>query len=166
MYSAALKLSKSETISEEIIQETFTSLWVSKEKLKDVEQPANYLYRILFNKINTYLRKESNHQRIIELAKKHYKTSEATTDNTIMANESQRLIDEAIDKMPPQRKLVYQLSRQQGMNNEEIANKLGISVNTVRTHIAEALQFLREQLKNDASMALIVLLLALSDLSA
>jgi len=49
--------------------------------------------------------------------------------------------------MSPKRKEIYMLSREQGLSNKEIANKLNISRSTVENHINKVLNTLRENLK-------------------
>ncbi|WP_336526895.1 sigma-70 family RNA polymerase sigma factor, partial [Bacteroides acidifaciens] len=54
------------------------------------------------------------------------------------------LLSIAIEKMPPQRKRIFQMSRKKGMNNEEIANELHISKRTVENHLTQALKDIRK----------------------
>jgi RNA polymerase sigma-70 factor (ECF subfamily) len=54
--------------------------------------------------------------------------------------------------MPPQQRLVYKLAKQEGWSREEIAERLNISPNTVRNHLAAAVEFLRSYFKKGASV--------------
>lgn len=60
--------------------------------------------------------------------------------------EIQVYIQQTIDRLSPQQRKVFILSRQEGLKHQEIAEKLGVSINTVRTHMGEALRFLREEI--------------------
>jgi RNA polymerase sigma-70 factor (ECF subfamily) len=149
LFRIIIRLTKSQTITEEIIQEIFIGLWVSRAHLAKVEDPASYLYRILLNKTTDYLKKEINQERIISAAKQQYKPpADNTTEHAIEARESLRWIEKAMDQLPPQQKVVYKLSRQQGLSNAEIAGQLHISPHTVRSHLTKAIGFIRTYLKD------------------
>lgn len=150
LFSTAIKLTKSQLASEEITQEVFISLWVSRARLTKVDDPGSYIFRILFNKLSSYLKKESNRERIIKAAMQFSRSSVNATQEAVDANESQRLINEAVENLPPQQKAVYKLSRQHGLKNDEIAAALNISPNTVKVHLSKALETLRIHLKDVA----------------
>jgi len=150
LFAIAIKLSKSQLVSEEITQEVFISLWVSKALLIKVEDPGAYIFRILYNKLNSYLRKESNHSRLINDAVQFKNFYNNSTEEAVDVNETMRRINEAVEKLPPQQKAVYRLSRQKGMKNDEIAAELKISPNTVKTHLSKALEAIRTHLDDAA----------------
>ncbi|HEY5408360.1 MAG TPA: RNA polymerase sigma-70 factor [Ginsengibacter sp.] len=150
LFAIAIKLSKSQLVSEEITQEVFISLWVSRALLIKVEDPGAYIFRILYNKLNSYLRKESNHSRLIKDAVQFKNFYNNNTEEAVDVNETMRRINEAVEKLPPQQKAVYRLSRQKGMKNDEIAAELKISPNTVKTHLSKALEAIRTHLDDVA----------------
>ena len=63
-------------------------------------------------------------------------------------NELQDKITETIEKLPPERKKVFVMSRFDNLKYKEIAEKLDISVKTVENQMGKALKFLREELKD------------------
>ena len=151
LFSVALKLTKSQVFAEEIIQEVFISLWVSRKHLAKVEEPTSYIYRILLNKIAGCLKKEANQERIIKAAMQLFTPScNNATEQMVDAGESMRWIEKALEQLPPQQKVIYRLSRQQGLSNDEIASQLHISTHTVRSHLAKAIAFIRDYLKDIA----------------
>ena len=146
LFSTAFKLTKTQLASEEVTQEVFINLWVSRERLTNVEDPGAYIFRILYNSIHLYLKKESNRERIIEAALQLKQPNVNTIEQRMDADESQRRINKLIEKLPPQQKAVYKLSRLQGLKNDEIAAELNISSNTVKAHLSKALETLRTHL--------------------
>lgn len=70
--------------------------------------------------------------------------SDTTTPyDEIVANDLKLLVDLTVSEMPPQRKQIFHLSRQEGLTNDEIAVKLGIQKKTVENHLNLALKELR-----------------------
>lgn len=82
------------------------------------------------------------------------------TDETLLARESERLINEAIAKLPQQRQLVFRLSKQDGLTRDQVAEKLQISPHTVRNHMAESIKFIRAYLKHAAIISVLILCFA------
>ncbi len=150
LFAIAIKLSKSQLVSEEITQEVFISLWVSRALLTKIDDPGAYIFRILYNKLNSYLRKESNQSRLIKDAAQFKNFYNNSTEEAVDVNETMRRINEVVEKLPPQQKAVYRLSRQKGMKNEEIAAELKISPNTVKSHLSKALEAIRTHLNGVA----------------
>jgi RNA polymerase sigma-70 factor (family 1) len=149
LYNVAYKLTKSAVVAEETTQDVFVGLWISRAHLEDVEDPVAYIYKILLNRISRYLT-QSNRQRIIRDSMIVKDQFDNTTEEQVAANESKRLIDKAINKLPPQQKKVYQLSRQQGLSTAEIAHELNISPLTAKSYLRDAVKFIRSYLRDVA----------------
>jgi RNA polymerase sigma-70 factor (ECF subfamily) len=148
LFSTAFKLTKTQLASEEVTQEVFINLWVSRERLMVVDDPGAYIFRILYNCIHQYLKKETNRERIIQAAVQLKDPPVNTIEQKMDADESQRRINGLIENLPPQQKAVYKLSRLQGMKNDEIAAELNISPNTVKAHLSKGLETLRDHLRD------------------
>lgn len=149
-YQVILYATKSTVTAEELTQEAFINIWRSRRGLSRVENPNAYLYKVLFNLIHTYLCKQSNELRIRQLARSQHNQFDNSTIETIEVNETAKLIADVVERMPKQQKTVYLLSREKGMTYQQIAVELGISPNTARNHLVEALKSVRTKLKGHA----------------
>ncbi|MEM8894642.1 MAG: RNA polymerase sigma-70 factor [Bacteroidota bacterium] len=69
-----------------------------------------------------------------------------STEEDVAFEELASQIDNLIDALPPKRKEVFRLSREKGQSNKEIADRLSISINSVKTHITKAIKHLRDNL--------------------
>jgi len=150
VYAAALKWTKSAYAAEEITQDTFIALWSSRTQLASVNDPQAYLFTIVANKVSRHLQKESNRNRILEVASRNKKAFSNETEETIYAKESNNSLEHAIAKLPPQKKIIYRLSHQQGKSYDEIADSMHLSRNTVKSHLLQAVKLIREYMREHA----------------
>lgn len=142
----ALKFTKSAAAAEEIIQDTFLRVWLNRDKIEGVENVKAWLYRYASNECLNYLRKALNQAKAIDnMEIDHPKQSNITTE-TINLNDINVLVAEAVDKLPQQRRKIYQMSRNEGMNIPEIADALELSPNTVKNALVISLKTIREYL--------------------
>lgn len=142
----ALKFTKSDIAAEEIVQDTFLRVWLNREKLEEVANVKAWLYKYASNECLNYLRKQLKLTRAIDnFSLEHPQESNSTVD-TIHLNDVSYLVKEAIDRLPAQRKKIYQMSRTDGMNIPEIAEALDLSPNTVKNALVISLKTIREHL--------------------
>lgn len=157
LYFVALKMLKSPAVAEEIVQDTLMAVWTNQSKFTTIDDPEAYVFTIAYNRIYNQLKKTANEHKLVSELIYILQNDQYSGDDIILASETKAIIDEAIEKLPPQRKLIFQLSRQQGLTHEQIANKLNLSRNTVRNQITEALQQIRTHLGKTA-IAVVTLL--------
>jgi len=157
LFAAVYHYTKSHFIAEELVQEVFISCWRHRHQLGDVQDPTAYLYRMVFNHITNYLKKEANQRRVLERAAARAGDVQNVTLQQVEANEMERIIADAVERLPAQKKLIYRLSKEQGLNYQEIAGQLNISPNTVKNHLVEAMKLLRSHLRDNAVMLGVIL---------
>lgn len=141
------KVVKQEDAVHEVLQEFFIKLWLHRDKLPAVEQLNAYLKRMALNECFTWLHRQA----LLQQRQADIRDAGLTTTNDTEANlsyrETQRIIATAVSALPTQRRQIYEMSRQEGLNATEIADKLKLSPSYVRNTISAALQYIREQLK-------------------
>lgn len=142
----ASKFTKSDDAAEEIIQDAFLRVWLNRDKLAEVENVKAYLYKYVANESLSYLRKKLKEERVVDAFMAKQPDSHNNTIETINLNEVTRIIAVAIDKLPEQRKNIYQLSRRDGKTIPEIAEILHISPSTVKNSLVIALKSIRTHL--------------------
>lgn len=134
--------------AEEIVQKVFINIWEKREHIEIETSLKSYLYRSVNNTCLNKI-KQNNiyglHHQIIKVSQPQ---SEDSTNQQMESSELGTAINEAVALLPEQCRLVFQLSRFEGMKHIEIAEQLGISPKTVENHIGKALKILRDQLKN------------------
>ncbi len=157
VYAVALKWTKSAFAAEEITQDVFISIWISRTMLSSVKDPQAYIYTIIYNKVNRYLKKETNTARILVTYLRHCKKYCNETEETVYAKIAETMINNAVEKLSPHKKLLYKLNRQQGKSYDEIALQLKLSPHTVKSQVMKAVKFIRVYIKDNALLLTILL---------
>ncbi|KFF04172.1 RNA polymerase sigma-70 factor [Flavobacterium reichenbachii] len=140
---------KSIAISEEIVQEVFTTIWERRKTLVIQKNFSAYMYSsvryvtldyIKANMItDQYVKEVTDRNTIIE-------SSNNATEESIYHDELQQRVDKAASLLPKKSKEVFILSRIKQYTNKEIAEELNVSHETVKYHITYALKFMRTYL--------------------
>lgn len=160
MYSAAFKRLKSKELSEEIVQELFTTLWVKRHSLNINNGVAPYLYTAVSHAVIDHYRKEMVREKYKQAFKViHFADSDNSTEETILLRDLNETIESEISQLPDKCRSVYELSRKEYKTNKEIALHLGISEKTVENHLTKALKRLQVGLNHYLYMALPLLFL-------
>ena len=146
LYTFAFHLLHSREDAEEVVHDVFVKIWENKAGLKSDSSFHGYICTIAKNLIYNLLRKKSYENRYIRKMEKLLPGFHNETEDDIMSADLEHLYKEAIEKLPPRRKLIYNLSRDKGMSYQDISVQLHISENTVKEQMSQALKFLKEYL--------------------
>lgn len=141
--------------AEDIVQDAFIKLWNKNEVFSTLAAIKSYVYITVKNACLDKLRKNQVADKYQGHAEKQLQLLEADFIEPLITAETTKLIQQAIEGLPEQGKLIFKLSLS-GKKNNEIAEELNISVNTVKTHKQRALSSLRHSLGDSL---LIILLL-------
>jgi len=134
---------KSENIAEELAQDIFLKLWENRAGIDPDKSFGFFLYTMARNTTFNFLKHKSVHNTYVERTKFSQDLS-LSPEEQLYADEIELLIAMAVKKMPTQRRTIYELSRQEGLENEEIAKRLNISKKTVENQLSMALKELRQ----------------------
>lgn len=136
-------LTKTESIAEELAQDVFMSLWENREQLGSIESFSSYVYRMAKNRALNYLRRKYLEESYLE---EYEGETELTIEGDLYAREMELLEQLTVSRMPRKRKAIYEMSRKDGLTNDEIATRMGISKKTVENHLNLALKEIRKTL--------------------
>ena len=162
LFAFSLKFTHSSEDAKEIVQNTLLKLWQNRGRL-DASCPLEpYLYQIAKNENLKYLNKVANRNSLRVVMHQRMSATTASPEEDAIFGEYQAIAERAIALLPPKRKLVYEMMHQQGKTVKEIAAAMGVSAQTVRTQLNQALQSIRGYLKQHADISF-GLLLALLD---
>lgn len=148
LYSYTFRITDSQELSEEIVMDAFLKIWCNREELCTIDRFDSYLFTLVRNQAFTAIKRRALEARIITKLSLSNSEYVDCTEDTVIYNEYENLLSQAVNKLPPQQKLVYSLSRNEGLKYDEIANQLNLSKNTVKAHLKKALSTLRERFCN------------------
>jgi RNA polymerase sigma-70 factor (ECF subfamily) len=163
LFHYLVKITKSPQVAEEMVTDIFVKLWVGRKLMNQVENVDGFLHKVAFNKAIDFLRTASRHARLQQAyIDRIEKIPEKLADEIIIDKESMQLLREAIGQLPPQRKLIYTLSREQGLTHDQIADALHLSRNTIKNSIMAATKsikgFLQDNHADKGAISLLFLL--------
>lgn len=142
--NAANKILDDRIAAEDIVQEVFLKLWNKREELNAIQSLNSYLYKATINTALNYL--ESN-RRTVRLEIHHEKDRVIAAEDRYQLNELESKINTAVSELPPKCKVIFLLSRHEGLKYQQIADHLDISVKTVENQMGKALKIMRDRLK-------------------
>lgn len=146
LYRLVLRVTRSEQQSQDIVQEVFIKLWEHRGEIGDIRNMEDWLYRVTENKMMDFLRKAAADSRLREALWIRTKTFTRETEESLQAKECHSIIQGAVSRLPRQRKLIFHLNREEGLNHQEIAEVLSISRHTVKNQLASALRSIQRLL--------------------
>ena len=141
-----IKTVKSRHDAEEIVQDVFIKLWNIRHKIKTDTSFQAFLFTVTRNMAFDYLKKAVQHDELTEALWTRLELIKNNTEETIFFEEYKRITEKAIQALPPQKQLIFRLSRDEGLTHDQISSQLGISKNTVKNHMIEALKSLKSRL--------------------
>jgi len=154
LYKYATFILKREVEADDILQEVFLSVWNQGDKLNVTVSFNSYLYRAVYLKCIKLLKKhelERKHQVDYSLIIREAFLLENYSDKNIPASivekEFRLKLKTAVESLPNKTRQTFQLSRNEGLKNHEIAEKMQISIKAVEANMTRALKLLKRNLK-------------------
>ena len=154
LYSFALKITRQETIAEEIVQDVFIKIWINRSGLSAVRSFSDFLFIVTRNHTLNSLRKLAKERKLSSGPPEDLQEADLSAEAGILQRDYERILQQAIAQLPPQQKLVYTLSRQHGLTREEIAGQLNVAPGTIKAHMANALRSIRSYFKTHGTITL------------
>jgi len=147
LFRHAYRKTQTEDLSKDLVQETFIILWNGLDNIDSTEQILPLLYGILRNKILKHYEKSEVHFKYALSVSKKDDQFDFSSENLLLTKELEGVIFAEVEKMPLRMKEIYLLKKEAGLSIREIAEKLGLSEQTVKNQLQNAYSRLRLCLK-------------------
>jgi RNA polymerase sigma-70 factor (ECF subfamily) len=148
---------KSPQIAEEVVMDVFVKIWLARDLIGQVENFNSFLFRMAHNKAIDFLRMVAKMPDFKELMWDTLQIPASDdADAPVLRAEFEKKVRDAMSSLSEQRRKVFEMSRDQELSHEQIASRLGLSKNTVNSHIVEAKRFIREYLSKSMDIAYVL----------
>lgn len=136
-----------------MIADVFIRIWQQRQKLTGIGNLKVYLYAAVKNQCLNYLKKRRPAEDPLDTAEINLMKFNMDPEQLMITAEMMRGIEQAVEGLPPRCKLIFQLIREQGFRNKDVAEILGISINTVDVQLAIAIKKISKAINLDVSSA-------------
>jgi len=152
LYHFVKKYIQNNAVIDDIIHDSFLLLWKSRDRIKVAHPVSHYLFRITRNQVFKELKKQIRTAEVFPLsttplfdeACKSY-----TAEESLIDKEYDSIYELAINRLPPQRKRIFKMSREEGLSYKEIAGDLEISSQTVKEHMSLAMKSIKDYIAKE-----------------
>jgi len=155
LYSFLYRHTDDMQLADDLAQDIFTKIWLTRESLANIDNFASYLFVLARNHaLNIIKKRISDRKREVDWHE--YVASKA------MAEDREHLldlIDQAVEHLPEQQRNVWKMSRRQGLKYAEVAIAMGISKETVKSYLQHANAGISKYVLTHADLAILLLLL-------
>lgn len=151
--------------AEDIVEDIFIHLWINCKKTTIYSSLKNYLYRSTHNNCLKYLLKQRKTDQLFKGIEYIFEDKEILSQSSpfhpvsdLISKELENKAAEVLDSLPPECKKIYQLNRFENLSYSTIANKLNITVGTVKKQMSRAFKIFRKELKDYIPLIISILL--------
>jgi len=158
IYRKIKKMVRVDTLAGELLQDVFVKLW-DKRHLIDPEKPLKaYLFLIAQNLVYDFYRRLSREERLQAEIMQTFSENYLHAEEDVLFKETQEILQKAVEQLPAQQRLVFQLCKLEGKTYEQVSDELGISTATINTHIVRATKRIKAYMLNYNHVAVHVFL--------
>jgi len=140
------KLCKSPVVTEEIIQEVFLKIWLNRTTLVEVEIPEAYILSIARNKVIDHLRRLAKETKLTAYLSEQLQSGAIDPGHLMDVKDIEALIDTALKGLSSQKGKIFRMSKQEGLDHDEISRIMQLSKSTVKNHLSETLRHIRRHI--------------------
>ena len=157
LFTIALKVTKDDDESSDIVQDIFINLWLKRLDLGEIQSINSYLFHAVRNKSLMYIRKNIVRNDYLKSLSLHFSEVRDSLGEQQAANELAVIIDKEVESLPAKMREVYLLSRKEHLSHKQIADQLNISEKTVKKQIGNALKHFKGKLDDHSIISISIL---------
>ena len=147
LYSYIIKFCKQSEEAEELVQETFVTLFLNRSKLESREGIYPYLFTTAKRLTISNFRKKVVRTKYNDYLRQHWKEDCMATQNHLEVSELSDLLEDAIGELPKKQQAIYTLNKLDDLSYQDIADQLGVSKNTVKNHLIAATKTIKNKIQ-------------------
>jgi RNA polymerase sigma-70 factor (family 1) len=144
-------------LSQDLVQDIFCTIWIRRTQFKDVDHFQSYLYTMTKNLALEYLKKIGKEVLAREEFARRNPAGENNIEEYINEKEYKELISQAVEKLRPQQRQIFELAKNKGLSHCAIAQELELSQQTVSNQMSLALKSIKGHLKGHIASFLLAI---------
>lgn len=150
LYNFVYRYVKSDSITSDIVQETFLRIWMNRADLDPDSSFKSYLFTISYHLLIKELRRQMNNPLMDTLLEyqSEWVTSDNETGRSIELEQFRKALVQAKKRLTPRLREIFELNKEQNMPVAEVARRLGITEQVVRNQLSMAVKIIREELQH------------------
>jgi RNA polymerase sigma-70 factor (family 1) len=146
-----LSLVKDTSTAEELIQEIFTDIWRNHQSLNIEKSFGDYVFTASRNRVYNFFRKLKRTEKVFSRIKEVASSDYLHIEESIFEKENKVLVQQAIQSLPKQRRKAFELCKMEGLSYQEASAEMGISLSTVKDHMANARETIKRYILSKAN---------------
>ena len=154
LYYNILALVKDELIAEELLQDIFVRIWRKKESILIEKNISGYLFRVSRNRVYDFFKSLTREQELYNRIRATATEQYTHVEEAIFTKENADLLEKAIETLSPKRRQAFQVCKMEGYSYKEASELMGVSISTLKDHMAKAREAIREYISNNGEMIL------------
>lgn len=140
LYQNIYRITKEVTATEDLLQDTFIKFWQQRAAIVPGKSLAGWLFMISYHTSINWLR----HQLVENKAKEALSIVTDAIEPAPDYDQLMELLEQALRKLPPQKRKVIELCKLQGQTYKQAARLMNISTHTVKEYLSGAMKFIRD----------------------
>lgn len=144
-----IKFIKDQDLAKDLSQDIFLKLFEKKEVIENIEDLDGYVYLMCRNLAFDHMRKAAYDKKYRSYITKISSESQLPeVESKIESDFYKKILEHSLEKLPDQQRIIFNLSKKEGLSHQKIAEKLNISTQTVANHLCQALKNIRSTASN------------------
>lgn len=157
LYGNLIKLVKDRDVAQELLQDVFFKIWEKRKSIHVESSFAAYLFTITKHMALNFSRRVVLDAKVVSSLAAEAPDGYSHIEEGMIAKELERLYDNAVNALPPKRRMVYIRCKHEGKTYEQVSRELGISTSTINDHMVKALRFIEQRLRYDGVVGLMLI---------
>ncbi len=159
-YGFFIKMLGDRELAKDLTQDIFLKLIHKKDDLSEIRDWDNFIFTICRNQAYDHLKKAGHDQKYRDYLFRYWSEPsnivKPKAEKQMDARHYHEVLEQCLDKLPDQQRVIFNLSKREGLSHQKIAKKLGISPITVRNHLHRALKNIRSSSYPDIELILLL----------
>ena len=148
LYYFATTLTKSEEVAKDVVSDVFVNLWKAGTDFGKIRDIESYLFISVKNQAIQVISQRSKRPISLDMEDTIHEIDRTSPEEVLLEKELLNALEEVIQLLPDQCQLVFRMAREENMSYQEISDKLGIHVSTVKSHMIKAIADVRNHISS------------------